>query len=153
MAQTPAPAPRPRASSYPPAPPWHLCSEARAGAGPWPRRLARGGPGRGGQSRTGRGLSLARSLGLEAGPATQLTFAGQSSRVPWPGSRGWWGCRPAGGAQPSPRKAVLTLQATAIRTAPPGVVPREGPVEGKVWVWGTRSHGELSLLILRGSGR
>lgn len=53
--------PRPRASSYPPATPWHLCTElGRApGHGAEARSLAHGGPGRGG--RAGRGAG-ARSL-------------------------------------------------------------------------------------------
>lgn len=58
--------------------------------------------GRGGAGRAGRGAG-ARSLSLEAGPTAQLTFAGQSSRAPWPG-------RPRGGSglltRRGPDKAV-----------------------------------------------
>lgn len=51
--------------------------------------------------------ALARSLGLEAGPAAQLTLAGQSWRVPWPGRRrGGGGSLSRRWAQPSPQEAV-----------------------------------------------
>lgn len=85
----PGPRPRPPPSSYPPAPPWHLCSGASAGAGPWPRRLSLA-AGRGGAGKAGRGAG-ARSLGLEAGPTAQLTcwpiLAGSMARPP---ARWWW---------------------------------------------------------------
>lgn len=85
----PPPRPRPRSSSYPPAPPWHLCSGARAGAGPWPRRLVRSQRAGAGRAEPDGARALAPSLSLEAGPVAQLTFAGQSSQVPWPGAC-WW---------------------------------------------------------------
>lgn len=86
VAQLPQPRPRPPPppSSYPLAQPWHLCSGARAGAGPWPRRLvrslARGGPGRGRRGRTGRRHSTG------SGPRSATDFCRPilSGSLAWP---------------------------------------------------------------------